>query len=470
MARRGLTRLAALVVSAAVLVPLTVGEARPAGADPVPSAPFATWADAGTRLHEDLLGATPSPARAAELEGALASGTSLGGLVEQLRQDPYHLGLVDPTTRLYRAFFLRSPDVGGLDYWVRARRDGATLVRVASQFAGSSEFVNRYGALSNRGFIELIYANVLERPGDQGGIDFWTRQLDQRRRSRGSVMVGFSESNEYRVGQAAEVSSSVLRIRLLGRAPTADELAADVAALDGGATVADVADGIVASPEYAARIARPRVVVMGDSVPFSMVQHASLTPPRPGLQVIDGSINGCDGSDAPPPARSRTGALVQPSDACRTGWSTLYPPVLAIRPDLVILVVGPHAMLDHQFDGAWRHPCHQPPRSWYRTDLTNRLSYLASAADEVVLALPAWPGPNSIWIMPSDFVKRADCVRDVMQQAATATGTPVVDLGAHVCPSGPTACDPLRTKDGIHFDPSASAGVLGWLLDAALAA
>lgn len=99
--------------------------------------------------------------------------------------------------RLYRAYFDRAPDEGGSCFWVRRLVGGTSLDEVSDSFAGSQEFAETYGALSNREFVELVYANVLGRSGEGDGVDFWTSELDDEKRTRGQVMVGFSESPEY---------------------------------------------------------------------------------------------------------------------------------------------------------------------------------------------------------------------------------------------------------------------------------
>lgn len=99
--------------------------------------------------------------------------------------------------RLYRAYFDRAPDAGGSCFWVRRLVGGAALDEVSDSFASSQEFADTYGSLSNRAFVELVYANVLGRPGEVSGVEFWTGELDNERRTRGQVMVGFSESPEY---------------------------------------------------------------------------------------------------------------------------------------------------------------------------------------------------------------------------------------------------------------------------------
>lgn len=100
--------------------------------------------------------------------------------------------------RLYQAYFLRAPDRAGLGYWADAYFGCTmTLDGISAQFAGSSEFDQRYGNLSNRQFVELVYRNVLERTGEPSGITYWTGLLDSARATRGRVMTGFSESPEF---------------------------------------------------------------------------------------------------------------------------------------------------------------------------------------------------------------------------------------------------------------------------------
>jgi uncharacterized protein (DUF1501 family) len=108
--------------------------------------------------------------------------------------------------RLYLAYFGRRPDDDGLDYWVGVRESGQTLAQISAAFAASDEFQARYGALSDRQFVELIYRNVMKRDGDPGGINYWRQQLGNGA-SRGQVMVGFSESAEFKTRTEGEVKT-----------------------------------------------------------------------------------------------------------------------------------------------------------------------------------------------------------------------------------------------------------------------
>ena len=53
-----------------------------------------------------------------------------------------------------------------------------------------------YGSLSNAQFVTLLYANVLGRAPDQGGLDFWVSSL-QGGALRERVVLSFSESAEF---------------------------------------------------------------------------------------------------------------------------------------------------------------------------------------------------------------------------------------------------------------------------------
>jgi hypothetical protein len=131
----------------------------------------------------------------------LVAGTSLG-LVDSGPAGARSWGgpcpnMTDSITRLYSAFFLREPDQQGFDYWVGVYRNTSDgLAEMAENFVRSTEFENRYGALDNRQFVDLVYRNVMRRAPDPEGFDHWVNALD-RGFPRGAVMISFSESQEY---------------------------------------------------------------------------------------------------------------------------------------------------------------------------------------------------------------------------------------------------------------------------------
>ena len=159
--------------------------------------------------------------------------------------------IVDPVARLYRAYFLRSPDAGGLDYWVGQRRAGRSLAWVSQQFARSGEFTRQYGSLSDQGFMDLVYRQVLERAPDSSGATFWVGQLRSGSRTRGQVMIGFSEAPEYKAKYGSTVEAAVGYLLLLGRAPSSAEARAWVTRAASGVPTATQYTDLIRSDAYA---------------------------------------------------------------------------------------------------------------------------------------------------------------------------------------------------------------------------
>lgn len=111
--------------------------------------------------------------------------------------------------RIYQAAFDRTPDAGGLRYWIEELDDGADLIEVAWGFVGSSEFRSVYGSNSTDfEFVDRLYYNVLGRQGEDRGVDYWLDVLDDGG-SRAYVLAMFAESPENIVGTTPELSSGI---------------------------------------------------------------------------------------------------------------------------------------------------------------------------------------------------------------------------------------------------------------------
>lgn len=246
---------------------LTMGTVVPTGAWPSRStgtasadatterpapAPFATWGDLVDRQYGDILDRAPTAAERTTATTALeGSSQAPGQFVADLLTRPEHASVVDPAVRLYQAFFLRPPDASGFDFWVRRRRAGTwTLVRMADQFARSSEFQGRYGSLGDGAYVDLVYQHVLGRPADPGGRSFWIGRLQRRATTRGHLMASFSESTEHRATTAARTTTTVVFLHLLGRPPTAGEQASLIEAGPATTEPAKLAGEVLRDHEY----------------------------------------------------------------------------------------------------------------------------------------------------------------------------------------------------------------------------
>jgi hypothetical protein len=97
--------------------------------------------------------------------------------------------------RLYQAAFNRTPDSAGLGYQINALDTGLSISQVAANFIASPEFKATYGALDTTQFVTQLYANVLHRVADSGGLAYHAANINSGM-SRADVLVGFSESPE----------------------------------------------------------------------------------------------------------------------------------------------------------------------------------------------------------------------------------------------------------------------------------
>lgn len=100
--------------------------------------------------------------------------------------------------RLYCAYFLRYPDLGGHDYWYSVQVTGSSYKTISDSFGLSQEFVNTYGSLTNDDFLNLVYENVLERAPDVVGYPYWLGLLNSNQVSKGDVMLYFSDGQEFK--------------------------------------------------------------------------------------------------------------------------------------------------------------------------------------------------------------------------------------------------------------------------------
>ncbi len=121
--------------------------------------------------------------------------------------------------RLYQSTLNREPDVAGAIAWAQRVSDGQSLANVAQGFVSSAEFQNTYGTLDDTAFVSLMYENVLGRAADAEGLNGWLAQL-QAGSSRQSVVLGFSESQEFK--SATEQAAAAFRFSDLKRDITDD--------------------------------------------------------------------------------------------------------------------------------------------------------------------------------------------------------------------------------------------------------
>ena len=144
-----------------------------------------------------------------------------------------------PIARLYFAFFRRYPDLPGLKGWEEYFSAGMPIEQISEGFVQSVEFQQTYGNKTNAEFMQLVYRNILDRQPDPVGYTYWLAELDSGRRTRGNVMVGFTESAEYKAASRNEVLLTMAYAAFLRRTPDAAGFSSWLAALDSGTTTID---------------------------------------------------------------------------------------------------------------------------------------------------------------------------------------------------------------------------------------
>ncbi|SDC82621.1 DUF4214 domain-containing protein [Belnapia rosea] len=171
---------------------------------------------------------------------------------------------IGQVTRMYLAALGRAPDTLGLNGWSSYVESGHSIADLAGAFVSSAEFNARYPAVSNSGFVTLLYQNTLGREPDAGGLAGWTSYMDQGH-SRVELLTLFSESAEHYSRTASlwtngiwdmdETGAAVARLyyAALGRAPDAGGWQGWTDYVKGGHSLSELAAAFPASAEFQAR-------------------------------------------------------------------------------------------------------------------------------------------------------------------------------------------------------------------------
>jgi len=112
--------------------------------------------------------------------------------------------------RLYEAAFNRDAD-DGITFWIDQFAKGAGRGPIADQFVDAPEFEQLYGEdLSDAGYVQTLYQNVLDRGADSEGEAYWTDRLGDDDFDRSDMLVAFSESLENRNNTDGELEGGLI--------------------------------------------------------------------------------------------------------------------------------------------------------------------------------------------------------------------------------------------------------------------
>jgi hypothetical protein len=159
--------------------------------------------------------------------------------------------------RTYLGILTRDAEYAGFRAWLEVLLDGMSREQIVQFFLDSGEFKAKFGSnLTNSQFVDRMYANVLLRSADVGGLNAWVGVLNSGQMTRAQVALSFLDSAEF---QSLSVSQnrldvSLLYFDLLRRDPDPGGFSAWVGALNSGVPRTSVIEGFLNSFEYEARV------------------------------------------------------------------------------------------------------------------------------------------------------------------------------------------------------------------------
>lgn len=204
------------------------------------------------QLYRDLLYREPEPSGLTYWQNQLQAGLSRGGIINGLYQFPEFQNGVGAIARLYQAAFNRTADACGLAFWVEQGQAGRPLDDIAAFFVVSGEFLD-LGVTDPQDFVTRLYENVLGRAPDAEGRAFWQGQLNAGA-TWGAVLLGFTQSPEYRAALESRVTADLYYLGFLNRDPDVGGYAFWVNDLDQTTDPAPVHEAVQAMPEYHYRV------------------------------------------------------------------------------------------------------------------------------------------------------------------------------------------------------------------------
>jgi hypothetical protein len=173
-------------------------------------------------------------------------------------------------TDLYNTFFNRSPDAGGLNFWVGQINSGLPREVALAGFMFSPEFTaftqGIFGNTAARAEVDMVgdfFRGLLARLPDDGGFNFWVSQFRTAQCQGQGFVYGQVESISNSFVSGAEYTNrnrtnpqfvGDLYNAFLRRGGDLNGVNFWVNQLNGGATKSSVRQQFIASPEFQARV------------------------------------------------------------------------------------------------------------------------------------------------------------------------------------------------------------------------
>jgi|GEM_PF-6335353 len=206
------------------------------------SVPSATPQTFVPQLYVDLLQRAADSAGVQTYQAALNQGTSTTAVAQGfVNSTEFQTGQI---VSLYGTLLHRAADQAGINANLAGLTNGGTVLQVEASILASNEFFNAQGGGTNQGFVNALYADVLNRSADPGGSQAALQALNQGA-SRMSVASAIIDSTE---GLQGLVSSYY--VALLNRPADTAGLNSAVSAVQSGTNIDTIIVGIAGSQEY----------------------------------------------------------------------------------------------------------------------------------------------------------------------------------------------------------------------------
>jgi photosystem II stability/assembly factor-like uncharacterized protein len=158
-----------------------------------------------------------------------------------------------PVARLYLAFFNRTPQFTGQQYWA-GQLGTRTLAQIADAFVTSAEFTTTYGTLDDTPYVNRVYQNTLGRAPTSTELTTALNDLASGAKTRGGLMASLSESTTFQNATRNEVNTIMTYWAMLQRRADTSGFNYWVGQLDTGAkTTQGMISGFLGSAEYRSR-------------------------------------------------------------------------------------------------------------------------------------------------------------------------------------------------------------------------
>jgi uncharacterized delta-60 repeat protein len=198
-----------------------------------------------SQVYLDLLQRPLDPAGLAGWSSAMIGGAARTEVIAEIEASQEYRTL--EVQYLYGLLLERPVEPAGLAGWIGFLNHGGTIEQVEAQILGSNEYFLR-AASTNAGYLQRLYADVLHRPIDSAGAQFWSQALASGM-TRSQVAADVLGSPEASMDEV-----QALYLTLLRRAADPTGLATFTMDLQQGMSAEAVIATIVGSDEYVARL------------------------------------------------------------------------------------------------------------------------------------------------------------------------------------------------------------------------